>query len=77
MKRMSPFKRIVLIAAAVIVCYVGYYAYIDIVYSYNFGYSDHLPCPYLFSDTARAGIESGFFTHSYRSTDTIYTCIYR
>lgn len=77
MRKMSLFKTVVLTAVVVIVGYVGYYVYIDIVYSYDTDLLHQVPCPYLFSDTGRAGIESEPIAGNYRGTDTIYTCIYK
>lgn len=77
MKRRSPFKTAVLIAVAVVIGYIGYYAYIDIVYSYGGKLLRHVPCPYLFSDKGRAGMESAPIACNYRKTDTIYYFIYK
>ena len=76
MKKMSPFKVVVFASVTVIVAYFGYYAFIDIVYSYDTGFLHHVPCPYLFSDKGRDGIERKFPLYAYRSTDSIYNYIY-
>lgn len=71
------FRIAVVSSVAIIIGYIGYYAYVDIAYSYSFKFLNHVPCAYLFSAQSIDGLDTTALTGCFRKTDQIYTYVYK
>lgn len=71
------FKISVITAVVVIAAYVSYYVALDLIYMHHVRFLDHVPCAWIFADSAKKDINTFDVTASLRKTDKLYTCIYK